>query len=242
MISTPTETASEQEASLRGWTTKAVHANRAVSLDAGFEVGLADFLRTQTSADGLGAVYSRFIDGDDELSAVMRRAVWRAATKAFGHGNQIGCGARFRNPETFQIGNGVFIGPDAHLQGAREGRFVIGNHVWIGPQSFLDARCLVIGDYVGWGPGARVLTAQHTGVPLDSPIIQTDQEVKPVIVESGADIGTNAVILPGVTIGRSALVGAGAVVTRDVKPFSVVAGVPAKFLRWREGDRREPAC
>jgi hypothetical protein len=46
---------------------------------------------------------------------------------------------------------------------------------------------------------------------------------------------SNATILPGVTIGRGAIVGAGAVVTHDVPPFAIVAGVPAKFLRWREG-------
>jgi acetyltransferase-like isoleucine patch superfamily enzyme len=45
----------------------------------------------------------------------------------------------------------------------------------------------------------------------------------------------NAVILPGVTIGKGAIVGAGAVVTDDVAAFSVVAGVPARFLKWREG-------
>ena len=54
-------------------------------------------------------------------------------------------------------------------------------------------------------------------------------------IGAGSDIGVNAVILPGVTIGRGAMVGAGAIVTRDVEPVAVVAGVPAKFLRWREG-------
>ena len=54
-------------------------------------------------------------------------------------------------------------------------------------------------------------------------------------VEADADIGTSAVILPGVTIGRGAIIGAGAVVSRDVAPYAIVAGVPARFLRWREG-------
>jgi acetyltransferase-like isoleucine patch superfamily enzyme len=63
--------------------------------------------------------------------------------------------------------------------------------------------------------------------------MQTDLEIKPVRIGAWADIGVNAVILPGVTIGRAAIVGAGAVVTEDVKPFSIVAGVPARFLRDR---------
>ena len=53
-----------------------------------------------------------------------------------------------------------------------------------------------------------------------------------------ADIGVNAVILPGVTVGKGAIVGAGAVVTHDVEPFSIVAGVPARLLRRRDGRPR----
>ena len=75
----------------------------------------------------------------------------------------------------------------------------------------------------------------HTGIPIDVPIVQTDLEIKPVRIEAWADIGTNATILPGVTIGKGSIVGAGSVVTKDVPPFSIVAGVPARFLRWREG-------
>ena len=115
------------------------------------------------------------------------------------------------------------------------GRCVIGDHSWIGPQSYLDARDLVLQEYVGWGPGARALGSQHVGRPHDIPIIQTDLEIKTTRVGAWADIGVNSVILPGITIGKGAIVGAGAVVTHDVEPFSIVAGVPAKFLRWREG-------
>jgi acetyltransferase-like isoleucine patch superfamily enzyme len=107
--------------------------------------------------------------------------------------------------------------------------------VWIGPQSYFDARHLTLEEHVGWGPGAKVLGSMHTGLPPDVPIIQTDLEIKPVRVSAWADVGVNAVVLPGVTIGKGAIVGAGAVVTRDVAPFSVVAGVPARFMRWRDG-------
>ena len=67
------------------------------------------------------------------------------------------------------------------------------------------------------------------------PIIRTDLEIKPVRIEAWADVGTGAVILPGVTVGKGSIIGAGAVVTADVPPFAIVAGVPARFLRWREG-------
>ena len=108
----------------------------------------------------------------------------------------------------------------------------------LGPGSYFDARDLVLGDYVGWGPGAKVLGSAHTGLPEDVPIVQTDLVIRPVRVGAWADIGTNAVLMPGVTVGKGAIVGAGAVVTADVPPFAIVAGVPARFLRWREGAPR----
>jgi acetyltransferase-like isoleucine patch superfamily enzyme len=98
----------------------------------------------------------------------------------------------------------------------------------------------VIEDYVGWGPGAKILGSQHTGLPISVPILQTDLEIKPVRIRAWADIGTNAVILPGVTVGKGSIVGAGAVVTKDVPAFSIVAGVPARFLRWRDPSKGEP--
>jgi acetyltransferase-like isoleucine patch superfamily enzyme len=165
----------------------------------------------------------------------MRRAIWRAVAKSFGAGVKINAGVQFKHLETFEIGDGVFIGAQAFIQGRFDGTTRIGNHVWIGPQAYFDARNLILGDYVGWGPGAKILGSTHTGLPINKPVIETDLEIRPVRVEDWADVGTGAVLLPGVTIGKGAIVGAGAVVTRDVAPFSIVAGVPAHFLRWREG-------
>jgi len=216
-------------------TLKAVHGVRPVEPDPPTDVALAAELRASRSKDELlrMAAEHTFRDGPDD--ARMRRIVCRALARDCGHGLSIGRAVVMKHPETFQIGDGVFIGDQVCLQGRFDGRFVIGNRVWIGPQCYFDARDLVIGDFVGWGPGAKVLGSEHTGVPLDVPIIQTDLEVRPVRVGDWADIGVNAVLLPGVTIGRGAIVGAGAIVTHDVEPFSVVAGVPATFLKWRSG-------
>jgi len=213
----------------------AVHGLKPVERDPDAELALSAELRKSNSHDELLQLASRHAMGDGDLDARMRRAVWRALARTFGHGVRIGRGAIASHLETFEIGDGVFIGEQAFIQGRVDGRCVIGDYVWLGPQSYLDARDLVIEDYVGWGPGARALGSQHTGRPSDVPIIQTDLEIKPTRIHAWADIGVNAVILPGRTIGKGAIVGAGAVVTRDVAPFSIVAGVPARFLRWREG-------
>ena len=215
--------------------TKAVHGLQEVRPDPAFEIGLADHFRVQYGRERMLELYSRFALGEGEFDELMRRTIWRAMARKFGNGVRIGSGVGFKHLETFEIGNAVFIGAQAYIQGRFDGVCVIGNHVWIGPQSYFDARSLIIEDYVGWGPGAKVLGSNHSGLPVDVPIMQTDLEVKGVKIGAWADIGTNAVILPGVTIGKGSIVGAGSVVTRDVAPFSVVAGVPAKFMKWRQG-------
>jgi acetyltransferase-like isoleucine patch superfamily enzyme len=216
-------------------TVQAVHGREETRRDAEFEIGLSDSLKGSYDSAALVELYGRFATGDGPLDVLMRRCIWRAVARRCGHGLQVSGGVGFKHLETFEIGDSVFIGAQAYIQGRFDGTTVIGNHVWIGPQAYMDARDLVIEDYVGWGPGAKVLGSAHTGLPIDVPIVHTDLEIKPVRVGAWADIGTNATILPGVTIGRGAIVGAGAVVTHDVLPFAIVAGVPARFMRWREG-------
>jgi acetyltransferase-like isoleucine patch superfamily enzyme len=217
----------------QGRSVAAVHGKRTIEPDAPFERGLSDYLRARHDARALMELYGRFVQGEAEFDALMRRAVLRALARSVGDDVRVGRGVLFRHPETFEIGNGVFLGEQTMIQGRVDGTCRIGDHVWIGPQAYFDARDLVIEESVGWGPGAKVLGSTHTGLPADVPVMQTDLEIKPVRIGAWADIGVNAVILPGVTVGRAAIVGAGAVVTEDVKPFSIVAGVPARFLRDR---------
>lgn len=216
-----------------GRVVKAVHGRQEVKQDPEFEIGLASTLQAEYQRSGLVELYGRFASGDGFTDSLMRRAIWRATARRCGHGLQIGSGVGFKHLETFEIGDGVFVGAQAYIQGRFDGRCVIGNNVWIGPQAYFDARDLILEEFVGWGPGAKVLGSAHTGHPVDVPIVRTDLEIRPVRICAWSDIGTNATILPGVTIGKGAMVGAGAVVNSDVPPFAIVAGVPARFLRWR---------
>ncbi|HEY6362009.1 MAG TPA: acyltransferase [Vicinamibacterales bacterium] len=214
-------------------TVPAVHGRRTVTPDPAFETGLVEHLRTRHDAAALAELYGRFVHGESDFDALMRRTLLRAMARACGDGLRVGRAVVFTHPETLAIGTGVFVGEQVMIQGRFDGTCVIGDHCWLGPQAYFDARDLVIEEYVGWGPGAKVLGSRHTGVPIDTPVIRTDLEIRPVRIEAWADIGVNAVVLPGVTIGRGAIVGAGAVVTKDVEPFSIVAGVPARFVRRR---------
>lgn len=214
---------------------KAVHGLRSATPDPAFEAEMARALLGELGRERVLEIYARFAVGDDPFSRRMRRIAVKAVARSCGDGLQIGSHVGFQHLETMEIGSACFLGAGVYLQGRFDGRCVIGDNVWIGPGAYLDARDLVLEHHVGWGPGAKVLGSSHTGIPVDVPIVKTDLVIRPVRVEAEADIGTNAVLLPGVTVGRGAIVGAGAVVTRDVPPYAVVAGVPAKFLRWREG-------
>jgi acetyltransferase-like isoleucine patch superfamily enzyme len=212
---------------------EAVHGRREVRPDPPYERDLVEHLRSSEGRDGLLALYGRFVQGETPFDAMMRRVLWRALARRAGQGLRVERGAQFKHIETIEIGDGVFVGEQVMIQGRFDGTCTIGDHVWLGPQSYLDARALVIEEYVGWGPGARVLGSEHGGQPLDVPVIQTDLLIKPVHIGAWADIGVNAVILPGVTIGKGAIIGAGSVVTADIPPMTVAAGAPARVIRQR---------
>jgi acetyltransferase-like isoleucine patch superfamily enzyme len=211
----------------------ATFGRKEVRPDPAWEWEFAATLKGKHSREELHAMYSRFSTGESDFDVLMRRVLVRAMCRSVGHALQVGPGVVFKHPETMEFGDAVFIGAQAMIQGRFDGTCRIGNHVWIGPQAYFDARSLELEDYVGWGPGAKVLGSAHTGEPVEAPIISTALVIKPVFVGFGADIGMNASILPGVNIGANAIVGAGAVVTHDIPEFAIAAGVPARVLRSR---------
>lgn len=113
-------------------------------------------------------------------------------------------------------------------------RLRIGDHVNINRDCFLNAGGeITIGDWVLVGPKVVIYSQNHIIDGIDVPISCAPDEYGPVTVGDDVWIGAAATILPGVTIGEGAVVAAGAVVTHDVEPFSVVAGVPARHVRFR---------
>jgi acetyltransferase-like isoleucine patch superfamily enzyme len=214
----------------------ATFGRRQARQDPAWELDFAASLRESHPKEQLLELIARFSAGESAFDAMMRRVLMRALCKRVGNDLQVGPNVVLKHPETMELGDCVFIGAQTMIQGRFDGVCKIGSHVWIGPQAYFDARNLILEDYVGWGPGAKVLGSAHTGEPISEPIITTGLVIKPVTVGFGADIGMNASILPGVHIGAQCIVGAGAVVTNDVPEYAIVAGVPARLMR----DRREP--
>ncbi len=138
------------------------------------------------------------------------------------------------HPENIELGDNVYIGHYAILKGYHKNLMIIGDHTWIGPQSFLhSAGGIRIGKAVGIGPRVIILTSEHEASNRDLPVYFTPLKFAEVVLEDGCDIGAGAIILPGVRIGEGAIIGAGAVVTSDIPPYEIWAGVPARKI----GDR-----
>ena len=114
-------------------------------------------------------------------------------------------------------------------------RISIGNNTSLNEWVFLQGYGgVVIGDRVRIGHRASIISSDHKIASRDVPFTESGLIAGRVIIEDDVYIGANSTILKGVRLGRGSDVAAGAVVTKDVEPFTIVAGVPARKIRDRE--------
>lgn len=112
----------------------------------------------------------------------------------------------------------------------------LGDYSGIGVNAKIYGTC-VIGDYVMMGEDCTIITRNHKYDRTDIPMMEQGfEEEKPVHIGNDVWIGDKVVIMPGVHIGDGCIIGAGAVVTRDIPAYSIAAGVPAKVIK----SRKEP--
>lgn len=148
--------------------------------------------------------------------------------------------AQILTPERVVLGSHVIVDDFVFFGSHRE--LIIGNFVHIACHASITGggECLVA-DFAGISSGARILTGtdDFDGEALTGPTVPAEfrkVDRGSIIIESHAVIGANAVILPNICIGEGAAVGAGAVVTRDLEPWGIYAGVPARLIRPRRKD------
>ncbi|MFH1998101.1 MAG: acyltransferase [Planctomycetota bacterium] len=105
----------------------------------------------------------------------------------------------------------------------------VGDNVVINRSCYLDGRIgITIGNNISISPEVYIVSMEHDP---DSPVFAT--RGKPVVIEDHVWIGARAMIMPGVTLGEGCVIAAGAVVTKDVNPYRIAGGIPAKELRDR---------
>lgn len=111
----------------------------------------------------------------------------------------------------------------------------IGNNVGISQNCFIQVRGKVeIGSHVIFGPGVSLFSENHNFDRTDEYIINQGATRQGVKICDGVWVGSGAIILDGVTIGENAIVAAGSVVNKDVPPYAIVGGIPAKTIKNRK--------
>ena len=145
-----------------------------------------------------------------------------------------GTGVVIQGFRHIRLGRGVGLNRQASLYASR-GEITLGDNVFVGDFSSINGNdaAIRIGNNVAIGPMTLVQGANHNFDSLDIPIVSQGHAPSFVTIEDNVWIAARCVILPGVRVCSGAVVAAGAVVSRDVPPNAVVAGVPAKVIRYR---------
>lgn len=132
------------------------------------------------------------------------------------------------------VGKNSRFGKNTRVDAGYDGKITIGRNVLIDDNCFITAqRSITIGDSVMIAAYSFITDFNHAFRSKKKHIDQQAFERDKVVIEDDVWIGTHVCVLKGVTIGRGAVIGAGSVVTKNVKPYEVVAGNPAKHIRYR---------
>jgi acetyltransferase-like isoleucine patch superfamily enzyme len=160
-------------------------------------------------------------------------AILRLRGARIGPKTSIGKRLSVVHAKALRLGSRVEIEHDVFLK-TISGTLTVGDFTFIGRGCEIDvAASVTIGSHTLLAPNVFITDHTHNhrkGQRLD----EQGSRVAPVVIGSDAWIGAHAVVLPGVTVGDGAIIGAGAVVTKDVAPFAIVAGVPARVIGTRE--------
>lgn len=167
------------------------------------------------------------------VGLALRLAGWRWMFAGCGS-VRFGTGLSLAGCRGMTLGDNVRLGRGCFIT-ATDGTLVLHDSVALSPFVHVgaDAGRIEIGAHTAVGPGTVIRAANHCIARQDVPIMHQGHVPGVIVIEEDVWIGANCVITPDVRIGRGAVVGAGAVVTRNVAPFAIVGGVPAKVIGMR---------
>mgnify|MGYP000956399363 CR=1 FL=1 len=154
-------------------------------------------------------------------------SIWRVFKLRL-QGIKIKTGVRIGKAVTIKSGeieSGVRIMPTSKID--------IGKNFYVNCYSHLCGS-IFIGDDVQLGPKVVIWSKNHVFSSLDIPINKQGHTDEPIIIGNNVWIGASAVILPGVSVGEGSVVGAGSIVAKDIPPYSIAVGNPAKVIRSRK--------
>lgn len=154
------------------------------------------------------------------LKVAVERYVWHIHDHVASRARmKVGRNARIHPTASLRRGQNIVLGENSHIN-----QYCC---VWASP----NAR-IILGDNLLMGPGVKIFSSNH-GMARCEVMNRQEWAERDIVVGNDVWIGANAVIVPGVKIGDGAVVAAGAVVTKDVAPYAVVGGVPAKVIKER---------
>jgi acetyltransferase-like isoleucine patch superfamily enzyme len=186
--------------------------------------------------------------------SVLRGLAYRSVLEGIGKGCFVERDVRWQVPRRIRLGRRVMVGEGCFLDAhSLTGHIVLGDDVWLSrgcmviahdhaqvhirDRAYVGHRCLLYG-HGGIDIGRDALLANdvqlicgnHTFARRDAPIRAQPTEERPIVIEDDVWLGASAIVLGGVTIGRGSVVGAGAVVTHELPPYSIARGVPARIV------------
>jgi acetyltransferase-like isoleucine patch superfamily enzyme len=133
--------------------------------------------------------------------------------RRLGHATTLQAGLRVTNPEKVSIGAHCNFGQDVFITGGGG---------------------VTIGDWVGFGPDVKIWSVTHRYSDPNRPWLLQGWDMSPVVIEDDVWLGANVFVMPGVTIGKGAIVSACSLVNKSIPPYAVVVGNPARVVSWRK--------
>lgn len=150
--------------------------------------------------------------------------------KSFGKSLKINDSVKILVPENLSVGDHVEFKQGVYIEAYSD--ITIGSNTHFAPYCVLYGP-LEIGKNCAFAAHTTVASVGHGHSETTIPMVEQKTTSKKVIVEDDVWVGANAVILGGVSIGKGSIIGAGSVVTKNVKPYSIMGGVPAELIRKR---------